>query len=196
MEEENFSPEQSLQIIQSMISKAKCDFEETGVSALLWGSIITFCALITFGNYWWHQDWLNYVWVLTIAAVAPQIIISIRESKRKKFKSRDGVAISGVWISFGIAIFLFSYFTNVYNVPHVESALLILYGIPTFTTGMMTNFKAMIYGGIICWIIALISMYVAAPYTMLLTAAAATIAWFIPGLILRKRYLQIKKENV
>jgi hypothetical protein len=195
-EEKILTEKESLALITSMINKAKCEYNETGISALLWGIVVVFCSVITFINHFTRLPLAEYVWFLTLIAVVLQIVISIRESKRKKFKSRDDAAFVGVWISFGIGIFLFSYFTNVYSVPHAESAFLILYGIPTFTTGMMTNFKAMIYGGIICWIFALISMYVLAPYTMLLTAVAALVAWFIPGLILRRRYLKLKNENV
>jgi hypothetical protein len=196
MEEENFSPEESLQIIQSMINKAKFDYEETGVSALLWGSIITFCSLITFGNFWWRQDWLNYVWLLTIAAITPQIIISIRESKRKKFKAHDDAAIGGIWISYAVGVILLSVYTSIFKTENEVMLYLIIYGVPTFATGFALKFSPMIIGGIACWVLAIGSIYVGFPYAMLLSAAAAQVAWFIPGLILRRRYLQLKKENV
>ena len=53
MAEEQLTEQQSLEIITQMISKAKCDYEETGIGALLWGSLVTFCSLITFGNFYW-----------------------------------------------------------------------------------------------------------------------------------------------
>jgi hypothetical protein len=37
MAEEKFSPEQSLQLIQSMISKTKQDLSENGIYFLVWG---------------------------------------------------------------------------------------------------------------------------------------------------------------
>jgi hypothetical protein len=195
-DEMTLTQEESLALITSMINKAKCEFEETGISALMWGIIVFVCAMISFLNYYTHWRWADYIWFLTLIAVIPQIIISIRENKRKRFKSHNEAALGSIWISFGISIFLFSYFANVYNVAHAESAFLILYGIPTFTTGLITRFRAMIIGGVICWIVSIISMYVGFPYTMLLTAFAAILAWFIPGLILQRRYLKLKKANV
>lgn len=196
MEEKQLTEKESLALITSMINKAKCEYVETGISALMWGIVIIFCSLVGFISFYEHWKWADYVWFLTIVAVIPQIIIAIREGKRRKFKSHSDNAMSGIWISFGVGIFLFSFFSNIFNVPHVESAFLIFYGIPTFSTGIARNFKPMIFGGIGCWIIAIVSMYVAFPYTMLLTAVAAAIAWFIPGLILRARYLKLTKENV
>ncbi|HLX92526.1 MAG TPA: hypothetical protein VKR32_12635 [Puia sp.] len=195
-EEKKLTEKESLEIITSMITRAKCAYDETGVSALMWGIIVVFCSLVTFFNDYLHWQWLNYVWLLTAAAVIPQVVIAIRERRRRRYKSYDSVTMSAIWISFGVGLLLFSYFAGLYNVPHAESVYLMFYGIPTFTTGMMTNFKPMTWGGIACWVICIISFYVHFPDTMLLTAIAAIIAWFIPGLMLRAKYLQLKKENV
>src|SRR6266853_5553629 len=96
--------QESLEIIARMINKAKCDYRETGIGALMWGSLITFCSLVTFANYYLHWRWANYVWFLTFIAVIPQIIISVRESKRKKYKTYSDDAMGGIWISFGIGL--------------------------------------------------------------------------------------------
>ena len=81
-EEVFFSEQESLQLITQMINKAKSDFVETGISALMWGSIVTFCALVQFASYYINIPWAGGVWMLTFFAVIPQIIISIRERKR------------------------------------------------------------------------------------------------------------------
>lgn len=195
-DEKEFSEHESLALITQMINKAKCDYEDTGVAALMWGIIITFCSLVTFANYWWHQPWADWIWVLTFFAVIPQIIISSKESKRKKYKAYHDDVMGGIWISFGITIFLFSYYTFKFSVPSPATIFLILYGIPTFATGISRHFMPMTIGGIAAWIFAIISMYIPLPYPMLLTAATAQVAWFIPGLILRARYLKAKQQHV
>ncbi|HLY69985.1 MAG TPA: hypothetical protein VKR53_09655 [Puia sp.] len=196
-EEKILTEKESLALITSMINKAKCDYEETGISALLWGIIITFCSLISFSNnYWWDLSWVNYVWFLTLLAIVPQIIISIRESKRKKYKSYHDDAMGGIWISFGVGIMLLSFYTGVFHTNNDVTLYLILYGIPTFATGFARKFAPMIIGGIASWIFAVISMYIPFPFALLLSAATAQLAWFIPGLILRRRYLKLKNDNV
>ncbi|MGZ5304443.1 MAG: hypothetical protein ACXWDO_10050 [Bacteroidia bacterium] len=192
---EELSHEQSLALIEEMIYKAKNSYHESGTSALLWGGIIMFCSAVSFANTWLKIDWLNKVWFLTLLAVVPQIIISIRESKAQKFKSHTDDAMSGIWISFGIGIFLVSYCASVINLGNAAAPLfLILYGMPTFATGYTYRFTPMIVGGIVCWICAVISLYVFQRIDFILFFIAAFFAWFLPGLILRRDYLKEKKN--
>ena len=183
-------------MIEEMIYKAKNSYHESGTSALLWGSIIMFCSAISFGNIYWKTGWLNQVWLLTFIAVIPQIIISIRESKAQKFKSHTADAMSGIWISFGVAIFLTSYYTNIFRAEGSASLFLILYGIPTFATGYAHRFVPMIIGGLVCWACAIASFYTNSQIDFVLFFMAAFFAWFVPGLILRKRYLAQKECHV
>ena len=198
-EEVFFSEAESLQLITKMISKAKNDFIETGISALMWGSIVTFCAMVQFASYFYHVPWADWVWMLTFFAVIPQIIISIREQKKRKFKSHED-SMGGIWIAFAITMFLISFYFSSIKVPagvdvHPDTLILIIYGIPTFSTGFARGFTPMLIGGIACWVFAIISFYIPYPYVMLLVAGAALLAWFIPGLILQRRYLNAKKQQ-
>ena len=190
------SHSQSLQLIEEMIQKAKSSYHESGVSALLWGSTIMFCSAVSFGNIYWNIPWLNQVWILTALAIVPQIVISIRESKAQKYKSHTADAMSGIWISFGIAIFLTSFYANVVRPESGASLFLILYGIPTFATGYMHRFIPMVIGGIVCWLCALASMYTSDRIDLVLFFVAALVAWFLPGIILRRHYLKGRRENV
>ena len=194
--QEELSHKQSLELIEEMIYKAKNSYHESGTSALLWGGTIMFCSTVSFVNTWLKIDWLYMVWWLTFLALVPQIIISIRESKTQKFKLHTDDAMTGIWISFGIAIFLTSYYTNVFKPEGNACLFLILYGIPTFATGYTYGFKPMIIGGIVCWICAIISMYTSQRTDFSLFFISAFFAWFLPGLILRKDYLKKNVGNV
>ncbi len=195
-QEKKMTNEESLELITRMISKAKNDYRDTGLTALFWGSIITFCALVTFFNYYLQWPFLRHIWFLALAAVIPQVILSKTERKAKKFKQHHDDLIGGIWISYVIAIFFLTYMDFVIDIPNINSIFLILYGIPTFATGYGRGFKPMIIGGIACWVFSLLSLYTPFPYTMLYNAVAAQLAWFIPGLILRKRYLKAKEQHV
>jgi hypothetical protein len=197
MKEKELSGQESLQLITQMISRAKNDYIETGVSALLWGGIITFCALVSFLNaYLLHWDALHFVWLLTIIAVIPQIIIARRERKERKHRGHDDRIMGGIWLSFAAAMFLMSYIEIGNQWPAPVAVYLTIYGIPTFTTGYGKRFRPMVIGGIACWVLAILSTFTPYPWSMLHLAAAAQLAWFIPGLILRKRYLKERNKNV
>lgn len=192
--EMQFSEKQSLELITTMINKAKNDYVETGIGALMWGSVVTLCALVSFVNYYLHLQWANYIWFLAIAAVVPQVILSVREKRKRKYKTYNEDAMGGIWLSFGVSMFLLIYFVNTFKIEHNEPLFLMIYGFPTFATGYARSFKPMIIGGIACWVFALAGMYISFPYTMLLEAGAAQLAWFIPGLILRSRYRKARQH--
>jgi len=195
-QEKELTSQESLAIITKMISRARQDYYDTGLSALLWGSVITICSLATFANYYLKWPGLDYIWFLTIAAVAPQVIIAIREGKKRDHRAHEEPLMYGLWISFGISMFILSYVLAIAPTAHEAAIFLTVYGIPTFTSGLGRNFKPMLYGGIACWIFAILSIYCPYPNVMLYITAGALVAWFVPGLILRKRYLKAKQQHV
>lgn len=194
--DDSLSHRQSLEIIEEMIHKAKNSYHESGTSALLWGSVIMFCSAVGFANTWWQIGWLKQVWILTFLAVIPQIIISSREASAQKFKSHLDDAMNGIWISFGIAIFLATVYINSIKVEGSSTLFLILYGMPTFATGFMCRFRPMVFGAIVCWIAAIVSIHTSMRIDLILFFVSAFFAWFLPGLILRNDYRRKKRANV
>lgn len=195
-QEKELTGQESLELISRMISKARRDYYDTGLSSLLWGSTITFCSLVSFVNYYLQWAAFDYVWFLTFAAAITQGFISAREKKNRRRKGHDEDLMSGIWISFAIGVFLLSLVMALLKLPYSPSLFMIIYGIPTFTTGYARRFRPMIIGGLACWIFSILAVFAPFPYVILYLAASAQLAWFIPGLILRKRYLKANKENV
>ncbi|HEY4335096.1 MAG TPA: hypothetical protein VGM89_04345 [Puia sp.] len=198
MQQENeMTGQESLELIARMIHKAKRDYLDSGLSALLWGSVISCCSLAAFLNaLFWKIPHFDLIWFLTFIAVIPQVVIGIREGKRRKYKTFEEDHMGGIWISFAIAVFLLGFIFGRYPTDAQPAVYLMLYGVPTFATGYVRQFRPMLIGGITCWVLAVLSLYVGYPYTLLCMTAAALIAWFIPGLILRKRYLKAKEAHV
>ena len=195
-EENDLSREQSLELIASVISQAKNDYYDTGISALLWGSIVIFCSLATYANATLHWPVLEWIWCLIVVAVVPQIIIAKREAKMRGYKSHVSDLSAGIWLSYGVAMFVFSYIDAATHIPHDIPIYLTLFGIPTLATGYGRRFKPMIFGGLACWVLAILTVHIRYPDPLFLMAGGALLAWFIPGLILRKRYLKAKRQNV
>lgn len=214
--EKQLTEQESLQLIQQMINKAKGSYHDTGIGAILWGSIITFCSLVTFAEIQFRFNMPFDVWLLALFAIVPQIFISIRESKMRKVLKYEEVAIGYIWTCFGISIFLLIHINNNltahlntifkdYNAlkgPHEitfdytsysTAFFLLLYGIPSILTGAITKFKPMLYGGILCWLCCIVSVYTSVKTDLLLMALSAMAMWLIPGFILRRKYLK-KRE--
>ena len=93
-----------------------------------------------------------------------------------------------VWTTFGICIFILSFYNARFQESNAASLFMMLYGIPTFITGGIFKFRPMIIGGLVCWAASVISMFVPFTIDMLLMAVCGLAAWLIPGLILLYRY--------
>lgn len=80
--------------------------------------------------------------------------------------------------------------------PSFYSMYILVYGFPTLVTGLVKKFWPMTIGGIIAYLLFMASCFTETKYDFLLGAIAALACWFIPGIILRLKYLKQKKENV
>ena len=194
--EENFSKEESFKLINEMILKAKNSHYESGIGPLLWGSVIFVCSIVSFIQLEYNIDIGFDIWWLTFIAVVPQVYITIKSKKRKIFKGYNDTVMNYVWMTFAISIALLIHYNAHLNYSGESVPLfLILYGIPTIITAGVKNFKPMLYGGIVCWLAAIITVYTNLKTDLLLMALSALCAWFIPGIILRRRYLKLLQKQ-
>jgi multisubunit Na+/H+ antiporter MnhF subunit len=194
MQQENFSEQNSLQLIESMINKAKNKFSENGTLYLLWGYTVLLCSIAQFVlQEVFKQGEAQYVWMLTWLVVIYQVFFLIKKKKKIKVRTYTDEIIGFVWLAFVACLFL-TIFILGYHKQYalIDSAVLVLYGVPTFLSGAILKFKPLMIGGICCWILAAISPFVIDKYHFLLLCAAVIAAWIIPGHLLRIRY---KKEN-
>ncbi len=218
MEDKVLSHEESLQLINTMINKAKQVYHKTGTGAMLWGAVIAVCSLVKLSELHFDYKLPFDIFMLTLFAIIPQIFITKKEKGNRKVKSYDDIFMDYIWLGFGICIFLLihvnaavfktwqpvaieyrsltGHASGFRYSEFVPSLFLILYGLPTFITGAACKFRPMLWGGIFCWVCSIISVYTNTEADLLLTALSAIIAWFIPGLIMEKQYRKAKKEQL
>jgi len=219
-EEKKLSEKESLDLIATMINKAKDSFHDTGIGVIMWGTIVTICSLVRLSEIHFGFRLPFDIYLLTLAAIIPQVFFTIKEKKERKVKSYDDVYMDYLWLGFGICIFLLILIIN--NIyadlgpligdykelskgridktdfqfsEFVSPLFLLLYGFPTFVTGAACKFKPMLWGGICCWVCSVIAIYSPVKVDLLLTAASATTAWLIPGILMEKEYRIYKKEQ-
>lgn len=185
--EKNLSEKESLQLITEMIGKAKGSYHSNGTSAIMWGIVIFFCSIFSFLEMEFHFNIGFDIWWLMWLALVPQLLMVFRSSKTKNFVTYEETTMSYVWWAFGASVLMLMFFNSHYRPAHSSSLFLMLFGMPTFITGGMFRFKPMIFGGIICWVIFIVSIYTDPQINILLMALAALAAWLVPGIILRKK---------
>jgi hypothetical protein len=196
MQDDNITQQESLAIINSMINKARNQFSENGFVYLLWGWVIFICSTSQFILQRLHFSKYYLVWMLTWVAVAVQIFYYSRKEKKKVVRTYTDDIAAYVWLVFVIMLVLFGSLISS-RLSDAQAYLgtvviLILYGMPTFLSGIILRFKPLIAGGACCWVLSIVAVLLPPDLTILLISAAVIAAWIIPGYLLRIRY---KKEN-
>lgn len=200
MQSESFSPKDSLLLIDQMISQAKNRISENGFLYLLWGWVILFCSV---GHFILIQTQLianpEIIWATCWIAVIFQVIYLIKNKKKETVKTYSDQIIDYIWISFGICMFIVSIaMSRNDGWKHLYPMYLMLYGIPTFLSGVVMRFLPLRAGGVICWLLSVSAIFISPLYALLLLGAAVVAAWIVPGYLLRKKYNQqaISSPNV
>lgn len=216
MQEKELNEKESLELIATMINKAKQACHDTGIGSMMWGAVIAICSLVKLSEIHFGYQLPFDIYLLTFIAVIPQIFISIKEKKERKVKMHEDVYNNYLWLGFGICIFLLILTINViYKTwepvaieyreltghssgfvfgEYISALFLMLYGLPTFVTGIALKFKPMLWGGLVCWGCCIISLFTTIKMDLLLVAFAAIVAWLIPGIIMEKEYQKAKRE--
>ena len=215
-QEKQLTEKESLDLITQMINKAKDACHDTGITAIMWGTVIAVCSLIRLSELHFGFRLPFDIYLLTLVAVLPQIYFSIKEKKERKVKAYGDAFMDYLWLGFGICIFLLVFITSVMfrgwepmadryaeltQLPasfklyeYNASLFLLLYGLPTFVTGTSMKFRPMLWGGLFCWACCIVSLYTNVKIDLLLTALSSVFAWLIPGIIMEKDYRKAKKE--
>jgi hypothetical protein len=185
--EDNFSPQQSLELIQSMIAKTKQNLGSNRTYFLLWGWV-SFLAIL--GQFvlkvllLYPRHYL--VWLIVIPTVLVTIIYAARHQKAQSVRTYIGESMSSLWTGIGVSFFILSMI-----ITRLEGGWLnawpfyiLFYGLGTFVSGRILKFTPLVIGGIFNWVLAIVSLYVAFDYQLLLAATAILTSYIIPGHLL------------
>lgn len=190
--EPGISQLESLEIIQSMINKAKNNFSENGHLYLLWGWVVLVCSITEFVLLQINYEKHYLVWMLCWAAFIYQAIFLARKRRQKTVQTYTHDILKYVWLVFIIIMFLMGFlFGAILGGEYykmITPGFLAIYGMPTFLSGIILRFKPLIIGGISCWVLSIVSTLIPPEYNLLLVAAAMIVAWIIPGYLLRSRF--------
>jgi FtsH-binding integral membrane protein len=190
--QESLTEKQSLSIIEEMINRAKNQFSEDGSLYLLWGWVILFCSL---GHFVLHvvveykSPW--QIWSVTWVVAVYMLIFLRRKNRTRKVKTYTEELLGYVWLAFVIMMVL-TFFILQKFVPQFWlynfMFILVCYGMPTFLSGIILQFRPLIIGGVACWVLSAATGFVHFSYHPLFVSAAVVVAWIIPGFILRERF--------
>jgi hypothetical protein len=189
MPEENFSPEQSLRLIQAMIDKTKQDISGKAHYFLVWGWI-TFIACV--GQFILkhvvHYEKHYLVWLLVFVGIAYSVYMRIKEGRSKRVKTHVGESMGYLWAGMGITYLVTSIvLTKIGWETSVFPFFIILYALGTFVSGCILRFRPLVIGGLLAWVLAIVAVFLPYDYQMLAAAGAILVSYIIPAYMLPKK---------
>lgn len=184
----NLTPEQSLKLIESMIGQAKKSFHRMSFYFLLWGVVLTLAmASQLLGSHFGWSDH-GYGWVIaSIIGAVVSAIYGIREGKREQAETLADRVVLWLWVGFMITLLATGAGAGIAGYSTPVGSIMILTGLPTFTTGQLIRFKPLIFGGILFWVLGTISFFVDPLWMGILHIVSMVFGYIVPGLMLKQQ---------
>ena len=192
MEEKQLSGQESLALINQMISKAKNEITDNGFGWLLWGGMIFLASISTYLVYELDLAVNPFIgWnVFGLIAIPLLVYDLIRQKRKLRARTYIDDLLFMFDIGFTICIFVIIISMNISVNPNEGFGyFLMVYGFLMLIQGGAIRFKPLFIGAIINWAGA-VAIFVNKDfkYDMLITAVAVFIGYIIPGLMLRNQY--------
>ena len=185
--EGNLSPQESLLLIQSMIEKTKTNIGRNRFYFLLWGWYAFLAILTQFVlKVAFHYERHYLVWWGLLPVTAITIIYAVKQNRRTRVRTYIGESMASLWTGVGISFFVLTVIISTSKQGWLFSYpfFILLYGLGTYISGRILQFRPLLVGGIINWILACIAAFVHYDYQMLLAAIAILTSYIIPGHLL------------
>ncbi len=197
METENFSKEESFNLIAKMISRAKNEYRDNGKGWLVWGWLLF--AASSASAILKHLEQTRYIpWLWNIMGILV-LLYFIYEVTRKKIE-KVKTYVEEMLDKFGTGFFI-SLITIIIASAIAENGFafgyyFILYAFWMFIYGSAIHFKPLIIGAFVNWAAAILIFIVDDfKYGMVISAIAVLVGYLIPGYMLRNQYKKSNKAN-
>lgn len=181
----------NIAIIEQMINKTKEQLSDNSPYFLLWGIAIFLCAVVQYILLKLLLPHTQYIWFSLIIVGIVHIILAIKDKKKQPYISYTTNTIAILWSALGISFFILSFlsFQLAFNFLPI---FVLLYGIGTYASGKILEFKPLIYGGFCCFIICIVMAYIPNAEQLLLLALSILISFIIPAFLLKSAHLETK----
>lgn len=185
-EEKQLSPEQSLELIASMIKQTQGNVSASSFYFLLWGWVITLCNL---GMYlltkMGFEEKAPMVWLLCLPAWIVTMIYGNRQDKQRMVTTHLDKISMWLWIGIAITIMPTWIFGEKLN-WNINAVIMMPVGLATFLSGIIVKYKPLLAGGVVFWL-AGFACYLVSPIDQYLIGAVAMVLGYLaPGYGLRK----------
>lgn len=194
MDNNNFTPEESLLLISRTIDETKERFKAHGGILIFWGVL----TVIVFGGQYllWYLGLNEYMIHTTYLFFIGAIYTGIYMWRKKKKRNIPKTIISNVlnmgWI-IGMNLMIMGFFFSDKLGQAAGPVFIILFALGIIVVGLTIRFKPLIIGGVLTNITGLCTFWLNGDYHGLSLIIAAIVGMIIPGMLLN---ITRNKENV
>ena len=185
--EKDLSPQQSLEIITSMINQTQGNIRKNSFFFILWGWTIALSnlgvfILIRFTDY----SSPYHAYFLTILAAIISIVYGTKQDQNSTVTTHLDVIYKWMWMSLGISCFILCLFGSRIN-WQLNPVIITMCAAPTLTSGIISRFKPLVYGGIVLWIGGVAMFLITNENQFLLAALSVALGYLLPGYALKSK---------
>ena len=189
MENKDFNPTESMQLINTMINTAKNKLADDGFLIIFWGWLVMVAALIQYIALKINFEHGEYVWAILMPLGGIfSAVYGYKQNKKKSVKTYVDTYLSYLWGAFGIALVLTLISMPQYGIKVTYFMLMILYGVATFICGGILNFKPLIIGSLFSFACAFLSNFCGEVDQLLIISLDLLCSYVIPGHLLRSKF--------
>ncbi len=189
MEEKKLNPAESLEIISNMINTAKNKLADDGFLLIFWGWLVFAAALTHYITIMAGIPYGHWVWpILMPLGGVVAVIYGYRQKKQETVRTYMDHYLGYSWGAFIIALFITLAFMSVHGIKNTYFTLMLLYGIATFISGGLLNFRPLVIGSLFSFAGAIVSVFIGEAEQMLCLAIALLCSYIIPGHLLRAKF--------
>ncbi len=188
-EEKNFTPEQSLAIIQQMMDSARTRFEDNGLMYLVWGSLSTMAGL---GHFLLSERGLfplipiPYL-ALWILGTAFNVFYYRNKAGQRGQSNPIGALVRRAWLMVSINVAVMGFFLFSVLQESLTPVILIMLSIGVGVSGAAVRSRLLAGAGVAINLIGMAAFFVDLKYQPLMLSLAATAAMLIPGAVMYMR---------
>jgi uncharacterized membrane protein HdeD (DUF308 family) len=185
--EKELTPDQSLKLIDDMLKMAKQSFQRMSFYFLLWGGLLMVATLVEYfmGRAGIPNGWLGWPILGTLGGIVAGVH-GAREGKAMGASTFADRVFMWLWTAFTITLILLIV-SMVASGQRPGPVVSILTGMPTFITGALLRFRPLQVGGVVFWVLGLISWFVWPEHGALLFGIALLVGYIVPGYLLKKQ---------
>lgn len=194
--EPQLSNEQSMLIIQQMISQAKTNITDSGFSWLLWGTMLFFTTISTYIFIDIGSDDIYLGWNIFGIISIVLLVYDIFRPSKKPVRTYVDDLLKLADIGFMVCLFTIIFSINVAVSPNSGFGyFLMMFAFIMLIKGGAVKSRALMVGAMVNWAGAIaIFLNKEFKYDMLIMAGAVLIGYIIPGILLQVQYRKANKK--